>query len=590
MTRRRLLLAVVLVCGLVRVGHLLAVHRTPIFVAHRVWPATDMYTFDQWAQRIVGGDVLGRVPFHRVVEWMSQTAPPAQWARWFGDAPVFYTAPLYAYLVALVRWLFGDPALPMAILQVAASIASAALLFLVTERLFGAVAGAIAALLFAVYGPAVHYDVVLLRGPWVILAALLVTWALLRMRERFTAAGAGILGLVVGGSVLLNESFVTLAVLVPIVVAYWAPSVARGTAAIGALLAGMGIALAPLVARNVAVGAPPFQVAVQGAFVFALLNTRDSNPSFFGFAHPSFVPLMEASDGRLGRLVWLSLRSFDGVGQMASFYLRRAAGLIAPFENPDNASFYYATIQSPLLRWLPDWAWLFPAVAVGVALALGHPRRRLLVALVPVSLAFLAANLIAPPLSRYRLPLIVLSMPCAGLAFERLWHWTRQRRVAALGGVAAALIGLRLVAGLVERRVVLAGGDPSTRVYRMAEFSVAATEYERQGRYREASDEYLALAARIPRGSRRWAQALTLATPLQVHAGDHAGARASLDAASERAPADPVALLAIGDTYWKALGDPGEAAVVYRRAGELRPTGTIGAILEARLRELDALP
>src|SRR5262245_18327922 len=117
---------------------------------------------------------------------MSQAAPPAQWARWFGYAPVFYTAPLYAYLVALVRWLFGDPAVLMAILQIGAPMASTMLVFLVTERLFVRSAAAIAGLLFAVYGQAVHYDVVLLRGPWIVLASLLVTWCLLRVRELAT--------------------------------------------------------------------------------------------------------------------------------------------------------------------------------------------------------------------------------------------------------------------------------------------------------------------------------------------------------------------------------------------------------------------
>ena len=585
---RRLLLAVVVLCGLVRVAHLLAVYQTPLFAAHRVWPATDMYAFDQWAQQIVDGDVLGDPPYRPVLEWMAQAAPPAQWARWLGDAPVFYTAPLYAYLVALVRWLFGDPALPMAVLQLAVSMASAMLVFLVTECLFGSGAAVAAALLFAVYGPAVHYDVVMLRGPLVVLVSLLVSWCLLRMRARITAARAGILGLVVGVSVLLNEGFATLALLVPLVVASWAPSRSRGTVAVGAFLAGVGIALAPLAARNIAVGAPPLQTALQGAVVFAFSNASDSNPSFFGFAPPSFAPLMEASEGRLARIVWLCFRSFDGVGAMASFYLRRAAGLIEHFENAVNAIFYYATIQSPLLRWLLDYAWLFPVLAMGIVLALGHGRRRLLVALVPVSLALLVANLIAPPLSRYRLPLIVLWMPCAGLAIERLWSWMRQRRVVALGGAVTALIGLRLVADLVERRVVLAGNDPWTHVYRMADFSVAATEYERQGRYREASREYLALASHVPRGSRLWVHARFLAAPLQLRAGDDAGARASADDAAELAPADAGVLLAIGDLYWKRLGDPAAGARMYRRAAEVGATGPLLQILQARLSEIGA--
>src|SRR5688572_20346125 len=159
-----MLMAVVAVALLVRVAHLLAAHSSPVFDAHRIWPQTDMHIFGQWAQRILDGDVLGRARFHPVLDWMTRTAPADVWARWFGDAPTFFKAPLYAYVVALLQWLFGDPALPMAVLQIAASIASTVVLFLITDRLFGAVAGVLAALLFAVYGPAVHYDVVMLRG------------------------------------------------------------------------------------------------------------------------------------------------------------------------------------------------------------------------------------------------------------------------------------------------------------------------------------------------------------------------------------------------------------------------------------------
>jgi hypothetical protein len=585
---RRALLALAAVCVSVRATHLLAVHDTAVFAAHRIWPQTDMYIFDQWAQRIVQGDVLGRETYHPILDWMARTAPAEDWARWFGTAPVYFKAPLYAHLVALLRWLFGDPALPMAILQIGASTASTVLLFLVTERLLGAAAGFAAALAFAVYAPAVHYDAVLLRGPWVILAALLDTWCLVRLRERLTPRGAALLGLTVGGAILLNEGFTTLPVFVLIAFGFWAPSVARFATAAAWFAAGLGIALAPLVVRNLVVGAPPLSVAITGAWVVALSNASDSDPVTFAYPQPSFVPLMEASDAQLGRVLWLCLRSFDGVYDLLRFYLHRMAGLVAPFEDADNASFYYAEISSPVLRWLPDYGWIFPVVALGIALSIGRVPLRSLGALVPVSLALLATNLLAPPLSRYRLPLIVLALPFAGLAAARAWRWLVQRRFAVLLGALLAMVGLRIVADLVERRFVLTGATPWARVYRMADFYTAAEEYERQGRYREAGEEYLALAASVPRGSRLWVRALLLAAPLQARAGDRDAARASADAATPAAPPEPGFLLAIGDVYWKALGDPATAAIMYHRAAELHPTGRALALLQARQRELAA--
>ena len=587
--RRLALFAVVVVCVIVRVAHLLAVHDIPVFSAHRIWPQSDMYIFDQWAQRIVGGDLLGRTTYHPILDWMSRTVPPETWARWFGDAPVYFKAPLYAYLVALLRALFGDPALPMAILQIGASAASTVLLFLVTERLLGAAAAFFAALAFAVYGPAVHYDAVLLRGPWIVLAALLVTWRLVELRERPTAWGAGILGAIVGVAILLNEGFSTLPLLVVVAFAFWATGVRAWAAASAAFAAGLCLALSPLVVRNVAVGAPPFAVAVTGAWVLALSNASDSDPSTFGYPQPSFVPLMEASQGGVGRVLWLCLRSFDGPGAVLGFYLRRLVGLLTPFEDADNASFYYAAIASPVLGWMPDYAWLFPLAAVGAVLAVATTPWRSLGALLPVSLALLATNLLAPPLSRYRLPLIVLAFPFAGLAAARAWSWVASRRFAALLAILLAMAGVRMGTHLLERRFVLPGATPWARVYRLADFYVAAGEWERQGRYRDASAEYLALAGHVPTGSRQWVQAMLFAAPLQARAGDREAALASVHAVTARAPADPVTLVAVGDTYWRALGDPATAAAAYRRAAELHPDGAVLAMLQARQRELDAL-
>lgn len=139
--RTALLALVIVVSLIVRVAHLVSVYRTPFFSYHQAWSNADMYQTNQWAQRIIDGDILGRKTYHPLTDWMLQAAPAAQWAAWFGDRPVYLKAPVYTYLVALLRWLFGDAMLALALLQVVASTLSAALLFLITEALFGPLAG-----------------------------------------------------------------------------------------------------------------------------------------------------------------------------------------------------------------------------------------------------------------------------------------------------------------------------------------------------------------------------------------------------------------------------------------------------------------
>ena len=56
---QRPLLLVAALGVILRLVHLLAVSSTPILSYHQTFGQSDMYVFDQWAQRIAGGDVLG---------------------------------------------------------------------------------------------------------------------------------------------------------------------------------------------------------------------------------------------------------------------------------------------------------------------------------------------------------------------------------------------------------------------------------------------------------------------------------------------------------------------------------------------------
>ena len=177
-----------------RLVHLLAVSTTPILSYPLTFVESDMYVFDQWARRIADGDVLGRQVYHPLNAWQLDSAPSEKWKVWYGESPVFYKAPFYAYLVAALYRLGGDAMVLLALLQILAAAASTVLLGRITGEIFGATAGLWAALIYAVYAPDIHFDVVMLRGPWIILVSLLATWLLLRLHARPTAGRAVGLG------------------------------------------------------------------------------------------------------------------------------------------------------------------------------------------------------------------------------------------------------------------------------------------------------------------------------------------------------------------------------------------------------------
>jgi len=572
---------------LLRLVHLLAVSATPILSYHQTFAESDMYLFDQWAHRIANGDVLGRQVYHPLNAWQLESAPIEKWKAWYGEAPVFYKAPFYPYLVAALSRLGGDAMVPLALLQILAAAASAVLLGRITGQIFGATAGLCAALIYAVYAPDIHFDVVMLRGPWIILVSLLATWLLLGLPARPTAGRAAGLGAVVGIAILVNEAFLIVPPLIALVVLVWFPEPRRLAILLGGFALGIVVIGVPLVIRNVIVGAPALKLAVTGSTVYAVFNSAGSSPYFFQIRPATFVPIIEASGGDLVATVVGCLRSFASVRDILVFYLGKVAGLVMPFENPDNANVYYATLASPLLGVLPGYALLLPAGVVGLGLA--ARRLRQWVALLPFALALLVSILIALPLSRYRATLAVYLMPFAALAIAEAVAVARARR---LGRLAAIVLGGGLVfiaAGALQDRVVFAGAPRAFHYYRPAEFLLGANVYERQGRLAEASHEALSLARLNPHAPTK-ATALLVMGRLEALRGNKPAAGQALAAARQFDGANPWLLQALGDVYVNPVGDRAAAAECYRDALRLGVPEPARGAPQERLRLLDQAP
>lgn len=569
---------------LVRLLHLSFVADTPVFSYHRTFVESDMYIFDQWAHRIRDGDLLGRQPFHFAAKWQLASAPMEKWDRWFGQEPTFYKAPFYPYLIALLRWCFDDPALPMALLQIGASVVAVALLFRITEPLFGETAGAMAALLLALYGPAIHFDVIMLRGPWIVLLSLLITWRLQKLEARPGLASAVLLGLAAGALVLVNEGSVPVLLLTAALITVWFRDLRRLGLLLGGLLLGAAIVLAPVVVRNVLVGAPPFKLAITGSFIIAISNSASSNPYFSEFQPRTFVPVMEASGGDLLPTVVACLRTFSGPSDLLLFYLRKSVGLLIPFENPDNVNYYYVALRTPILGILPAYGLLLPLALLGLAIA--GRRLGIMAALLPPVLSLLLSMMLTLPLSRYRVPFAVFLMPLAGLALARAVEWERARRLARVAIALAAGFGISVAAGALQTHVAFAGSPPGVYFYRATEFFLGASYYESQGRLAEATREVLDLA-RLSPGRSTKVSALLMVGRLQARSGNQAAAREALTGASLLGGRDPGLLVAIGDAYAEALRDSPRALAAYREAAELAAPEALRKEIRERLRLLE---
>src|SRR5207245_7051395 len=160
-----------------RIVHIWQMRNAPFFTLLM----GDARGYDEWAQRIAGGDWIGR--------------------------DVFYQAPLYPYFLASIYWIAGRSPTLVRIAQAVIGSCSCVLIAAAARRLFSARAGLLAGLMLAVYAPAIFCDGLLQKSVldvfFVCLALWLIAW-IVPQRIRFWPWLA--LGLAVGGLSLTREN------------------------------------------------------------------------------------------------------------------------------------------------------------------------------------------------------------------------------------------------------------------------------------------------------------------------------------------------------------------------------------------------
>jgi len=140
----------------------------------------DAARFDSWAREIAAGDWLG--------------------------GEVFYQAPLYPYLMALLYRLAGADVMAVRLVQAFLGAAGCTLVGAATGRLFSGRAGAWAGGLAAVYAPAVWLDGLIQKTSLALFLTALLVYALARHVTERRVAWAVMIGLVLGLLVLVREN------------------------------------------------------------------------------------------------------------------------------------------------------------------------------------------------------------------------------------------------------------------------------------------------------------------------------------------------------------------------------------------------
>jgi tetratricopeptide (TPR) repeat protein len=441
--RRRFALAAILaLAASLRLAHWAAVRDEPFFARL----AMDSQEYDRWARSIAAGD-------------------------WVGTEP-FFQAPLYPYALAVLYRAVGASLDAVYLVQIAIALAGLVALARAADRMLGPPHGLVAAGLGAVYGPFLFHEVQLLKeGPAVATASCLLALLARARCEAARPAAAGTapprpaiaawlaLGAVLGILVLLRENaLLLLPFLAPLA---WRRGDPRGSARrTAALLAGLALPLAPVAARNAAVGGGFLPTTFQGGANFWIGNNPSADGTYRPISPGKQVPVLERAEPRriaeaeAGRplsgaevsrfwtrraLAWARAEPLD----FLALQLRKVGLYLSPYEWPDAVDYAWVKTRSPALALpLAEFAAVALLAAAGLALL---ARRRSLGRVAPV-LAFEAGWLLATVafflFSRYRLPAVPGLLILAAVPLAELGRRFRDgRRGSALaGGLAVAAV------------------------------------------------------------------------------------------------------------------------------------------------------
>ncbi len=599
---RRILLGVLAVGFVLQVGMLVDGWSTNPLVRN---PVNDAAAYWDWGGEIARGDLVGTTPF--------------------------LSAPLYPYVVGLVRAL-GGGIVALGVLQIALHVATAWLVARCTSARFGWAAGILGAGLYLVLrDPAFHTARVLNCT----LQAAATAWIWERAiaaGERLDARRAGLLGVAIGVGSLANPTYAPLCAALPLWLAwkhgfqrgFRAESVRRGALVFAVAL----VTIAPATLHNWLasrefvplsaqaglgffhgnqLGAEGIFHAAEGVSTDRVKQNLDARDVVRGETDGSWK---QTSDAYLRRgLAYWRAEPGDALALTAKkvwwFFSGRVYGdvYVADLEVTDGLARALAFAPMPVA-----W-WTLPAVVVLVLLA-RRPREH-----APEILLFLATFLVVALFwysPRYRMPVVPLVAGFGGAALAMLGNFDRSRAravvVAAAFAISVAAASALRASGRDAPDAFLPQFEAQVGDAYMAEedWTSAASRYERASRLGARSaaargadalrrlgraDEALgalrrAAASDPSNGVARRGLAIAL-----VQSGDLAGAQREFETAIAADPNDWEAHSGLGNVLL-ALGDAPGAMARQRKAIELSPTyanahANLGRVHEA-LGELDA--
>lgn len=414
----------------------------------------DARSYSEWADRLVAGD------------WIGTTT--------------FYQAPLYPYLLGVIKLAVGNDLWAIKVIQCIMGAAACAVFYQGVRRWAGQTAGIIAGVGLALYPPAIFFDTLIQKANLSLVFMSLLIWALARFAARPAWPGALLIGVIQGGLMLTREETL---LLLPVLGAWMLWSVWRlqppspvsapaqrvmltRVAPLVAFAAGLAVFLLPVLIRNKHVGGEWVVTTSQAGPNFYIGNNPRANGTYqplrpgranVPFERQDAFELAEQATGR--KLTpkevsqyWMG-ESFKFIrtqpGDWMQLMGKKALLLVNWFEVTDAEDQYfferYSSLGSVLSR-----VWhlgvVLPLAVAGLVLA--WPRRRELIVLYAVA-GVLAVSVVAfYVFGRYRYPFVLSIWPFMAIGVAELVRlirsgdWTSCRRRVAVASTGAILVAI----------------------------------------------------------------------------------------------------------------------------------------------------
>jgi tetratricopeptide (TPR) repeat protein len=395
----------------------------------------DADAYDAWARRIAAGD-------------------------WIGQG-VFYQAPLYPYVLAVLYRSLGDSVTIVRVLQALLGATSCALLAAAAASFVGEKRAVIAGALLAVYPPAIFLDGVLEKSSFVTFFTVLLLWLVSKPPTGMTTRRWLVAGAALGLLTLTRENalLLMLPLLLWIAVSPMSPR-ARSRAA-AALAAGCLAILLPVGVRNLVAGGGFHLTTAQFGPNFYIGNHAGASGTYDALTVGHGSAADEQEDARR-----LAERSADRpltASEVSAFWsnrawseirsqpmawirllARKAALTFNAAEIADTETLDVYAEWSTLLRVLRpfDFGVLLGLAALGAVLTASSWRRLWL--LYAVGATYAASVVLFYVFARYRFPIapVLMILAAAGVVqAARLAEGRQVRRLApALAAAAGAVV------------------------------------------------------------------------------------------------------------------------------------------------------